>query len=387
MQSLKRHLKNVFFAPQLDRLIKANPAGTHTAASISAAAFDFVMSCKSPAGDGFCFTSRSKTVDIYSTSYAIALLGLIGRLDSLSLSERKAIADRIHALQCDDGLYRDPNLVSPVAETGQGWGWMHLLPHVLIALDYLEDVPHKPLLYALRAFDQLSPEDWYSQKVEKDQLTASNEFMNVVTALQYSRDFAGASEAAPTISSLLDVAERLVHQYAEGARNDNVFLRSKHVKSIYHLIPNMIYDRTVSPAMAANIRSAAEATQTKRGSFGTTVIADACEDIDSIYLISLLIDSDRSATKTLNAATAYLPVNSNSDGGFVFRRFFPFCYGQCPALSSDKDESNLFATWFRVLAYAFADNAIQIAEHGAPSKAWRFSRMPGYQFWPQVSIA
>ena len=107
-------------------------------------------------------------------------------------------------------------------------------------------------------------------------------------------------------------------------------------------------------------------------------MSDACEDIDSIYILAILKQSSqmKAIERSLCRARDYIPINQNRDGGFVFRRFTKFCYGGLGQLSSDRNQSNMFSTWFRLLAYAFADQAVD------KSFDWNFSRVPGYQWNP-----
>jgi hypothetical protein len=103
----------------------------------------------------------------------------------------------------------------------------------------------------------------------------------------------------------------------------------------------------------------------------------ACEDIDAVFILvklSQLTDYRKDDVhKALQKAFVWILANQNHDGGFVFSRNEPFIYGH-ELLSSKKNESHLFATWFRTLSIAY------LADYFHLKTNFNIGRCPGMQF-------
>lgn len=340
----------------------------------------FALSVFDSDAGGFKFTRDSTTRDLYSTAYGVSILGLTGHLHDLDRTDIDRIGNFIVENQSDDGLFRDPSLKSPNAETGHGWGWRHLLPHIIIALDYLGLCPRKEFRYLFDFFSKNSHIPWVTQLFSEDKLIASNNFMNTVVGFQYARDFMDANKYEQTVCDLLEYIVSNEIPRCISITNKNLRMSvSECVKTIYHLLPSIIYERDLSPSLSDSIVDLAMATEHKVAGFGTTCTSDACEDMDSVYILATMpgVREDMRRIEVLKKALLSLMINRNSDGGFVFKRFVPFVYGQCNALSSNADQSNLFGTWFRLLTYSFADRALS-----GQDSPWTFSSVPGYQYFP-----
>jgi prenyltransferase beta subunit len=378
-QEIKRLAKDILYAPSIYALRLRQQLSSVSAFELIDSACRYAM--ERYIGNGFCFISGGKVPDLYSTAYAISLLGLCRRLDWLDALQRRDLVEYFAAHQAADGLYRAENLNTPQAEAGQGWGYMHLLPHILIALDYLDAKPEIPFGFVNQIFQSVSPEDWLEAIFLEDYLEASNFFMNIQVALQYQRDIKKDDRMA-VLSGRLNqhVLKEILPRYIGNPDQMSVFERSKKAKTIYHLLPSLCYDELLPQKLAKGVARLTLATQNRVGSYGVCIMSDACEDIDSVYNLAVLLQQATSpgVKRSLEKARLYMPVNQNSDGGFVFRRYTSFCYGGAQVLSSARNQSNMFATWFRVLAYAFADRA---TEHQIN---WNFSRVPGYQWHPDV---
>ena len=378
-QEIKRVAKDVLYGPRIYAIRMRQQLSARSAFEIVDGACRYAM--ERYLGPGFCFTACSKIPDLYSTAYAISLLGLCRRLDWLDARQRRNLVEYFAAHQAADGLYRAENLNTPQAEVGQGWGYMHLLPHILIALDYLNATPTMPFGYVNRIFQSTDPEDWLDAIFSEDYLEASNFFMNIQVALQYERDTEKDDKMAALSGRLNQhVLKEILPRYIGNPDQMGVFERSKKAKTIYHLLPSLCYDDLLPQKLAEGVTRLTLATQNRVGSYGVCTMSDACEDIDSVYNLAVLLQQAPSPgiERSLEKARLYMPVNQNSDGGFVFRRFTSFCYGGAQVLSSARNQSNMFATWFRVLAYAFADRATKHQIN------WNFSRVPGYQWHSDV---
>jgi hypothetical protein len=58
----------------------------------------------------------------------------------------------------------------------------------------------------------------------------------------------------------------------------------------------------------------------------------------------------------------------------MFRRNERFQYGDSKILVSSKNQSNMFATWFRMLDICYANDFLKTGYN------IKFSKVPGYQF-------
>lgn len=373
----KRLVLDCLHGRRIRALVSGTPDLTENGiAAMLDSAVGFIQARRADRGYGFT-PDDGGPPDIYSTVYAVCLLGLVGRLDLL---DRAAVTEFILTRQDDDGLFRDPVLISPQAETGQGWGWQHLLPHVLIALDYLKAVPRKPFAYAWVPFQTATPRDWILDRFSgPDALTASNHFFNLSTALQFARDRMDDEKARSLAAGLVegcvaDILPRFLDGKGEFRRD-----LSERVKTVYHLLPPLLFDGALPDSFAAPILCDALATQNRVGGFGAGLVSNGCEDMDSVYLLASLRHppSDDAVRSSLRRFMRYVLSNQAPDRGFYFRPFYAFCYGGCSKLSAPIGQGEMFSTWFRILAIAFAARRL-----GWAARDWHFSAAPGYQTLP-----
>jgi prenyltransferase beta subunit len=379
MKNIKRIVKNILYGPLLWLELLVIKTSRKSISDVIDLSTDYILSLRVESRPGFKFTVSSIERDLYSTIYCICYLGLVGKLESIPECERLEILNYIQSKQCNDGLYRDNKLATPASEDGQGWGWNHLLPHVLIALDYLNSKPKKTFKYI---FDICDDDNWIENIFSgSDPLNASNKFMNICVALQYSRDFMNCKSSGAIIEKINKHAEQfLLDRYSINYHKMNVLDCSENVKIIYHLLPSILYDMKVDQRKAERIINMSIKTQNLWGGFGTSALSSACEDMDSVYNLSMLNhDAYRGTVASiLIKFLVNIQVNQNTDGGFVYIKYKRFCYGGSKVLSSDSGQSNAFATWFRVLSIAFATTKVK---KGISPNYWNFSNVSGYHWF------
>lgn len=135
---------------------------------------------------------------------------------------------------------------------------------------------------------------------------------------------------------------------------------SKTVQPGYHIWLLFFYDECPLHHVENIIDSLLD-TQSDLGGFGVRLNSSGCEDIDSIdplARLSFMTEYRRDEIKSAVRRTLpWVFVNMNNDGGFVFRRFAPFFYGH-ENMFSDRDDSAMFATWFRTLSLTYLSKAI-----------------------------
>lgn len=330
------------------------------------------------------FSASQDQTDIYSSVYAAMLLGLLGELHKLSTEQKNQWADFLLSHQGKDGLFRDPKLDSTLSETCHYWGWHHLAPHMLIALQYLGAKPLYGFQKVLDLFETQSMEEWLSSRSwQENYLAVSNEIMNIGIMLQYSRDWFANEHAGGLIQDLknwLVTNKRDSETTHWGYETGRSLLDiSKGVKTAYHLLPIFYFDKNENTLDRDAILRFTLRTQNAMCGFGPGIVTNACEDIDSIYLLAILDTQDKTLSYAIHLAVRnylnWVFVNMNQDGGFVFQRIRPFQYADQPRLSSAANQSNMFGTWFRALSIAFACACL-----GLPN-SFQFSTIPGYQFY------
>ena len=82
--------------------------------------------------------------------------------------------------------------------------------------------------------------------------------------------------------------------------------------------------------------------------------------------------NDSRVISAINKAKTWTLFNQNKDGGFVFEKDTEFSYGEQKSLSSLAGESNMFATWFRLVALEMINDFLD--NRNSP-----FIRTPGYE--------
>jgi len=194
------------------------------------------------------FSASQDQTDIYSSVYAAMLLGLLGELHKLSTEQKNQWADFLLSHQGKDGLFRDPKLDSTLSETCHYWGWHHLAPHMLIALQYLGAKPLYGFQKVLDLFETQSMEEWLSSRSwQENYLAVSNEIMNIGIMLQYSRDWFANEHAGGLIQDLknwLVTNKRDSETTHWGYETGRSLLDiSKGVKTAYHLLPIFYFDK------------------------------------------------------------------------------------------------------------------------------------------------
>jgi hypothetical protein len=261
------------------------------------------------------------------------------------------------------------------------WGARHLSLHIVICLNYLGCKPKYEFNYIKKYYDKSELKKYLNTlEFEDIKMTDSdNAIMNLGCLLQYQRDFFCDSNAGESLDTLIFELEKRINpkwgSWGYGSDNDMQYL-SRAQQFAYHLYPMWLYDNRPIKYIKELI-DLTLLTQTKLGGFGSQLNSSACEDIDAIFLLVKLskITDYRKADiyQALEKAFIWVFTNQNNDSGFVFRRNEPFVYGH-ELTSSQKNESHLFATWFRTLSIAYMADYFQLKNN------FNIGRCPGMQF-------
>jgi len=342
----------------------------------------FVAAMRSGGGEfHYRYAFSTSEPNIYCSTYACMIRSLYGDLDDISEKDRLGWLSYFDAHQSsEDGLFRDSLLAGPDFEAQDWWGARHLAVQVIACYVALGGKPGHDFHFLESLYEPHAVREWLESRDWQDRFAdVGNEIMNYGCLLQYSRDIHSNRFAGEAVSAMRQwLVERAYPD--SGLWVENPFATSKRlslaVQGAYHHFPLFFYDREVPP-YRESIIDCLLATQNELGGYGVAPESSACEDIDTIEpLVRFLAMTDYRKGEVRSSLARALPwvlCNMNEDGGFVFSRNRDFVYGH-REMSSRRNESNLFATWFRSLSLAYLSRGLRL-----PNR-YRLIRCPGYTF-------
>jgi prenyltransferase beta subunit len=334
-------------------------------------------------GHRYRYSPSVEKPTLYASVYACLTLSLLGEIDNLGKDERRSWADYFDKFQSPiDGLFRDKVVLNNIFEDSDWWGARHLILHIMTAYAALGHLPKYPFLYLQEYKDTENIRQWLDKQNWQSEISHANDIdnkiMNITCALQYERDFRNdfaADDAVAFIQKYLSEKKNPENGLWGKFKSNDPIALSRAVQFAYHLYPIYFYD-SQHIDMIEKIIDCVLKTQNDLGGYGVQQNSSACEDLDSIYLLyrlSLTTNYRNDEAKlSIKRALAWIFSNQNDDGGFVFRRNEPLLYGHF-LMSSKKNESSMFATWFRVLSIAYAMRFLGVF-------SYQLIRCPGYQF-------
>jgi len=332
----------------------------------------------------FKYSQSTSKPNLYSSVYACLIFSLYDEIDSLTKNDRTQWATYLNSFQSEnDGLYYDEALKNHLFNDSDWWGARHLALHLISALTALDSKPKFPFKFLEYFYKEenlliwLDSNNWEGDFSHRNDI--DNKVMNIGCLLQYSRDAFQDKSAGDSLSILTDYLKSKVIEKSGIWGNDNLgdpYSLSRMIQFTYHLLMIFFYDNLKLDNKETIIDLTLK-TQNNYGGFGVTMNSSACEDIDSIELLTRMsrLTNYRSEEIRLaiNKALVWILTNMNDDGGFVFRRNEAFQYGH-DEMYSGINESSLFATWFRTLSLAYIAKYLQL------ENSFRVIRSPGYQF-------
>jgi prenyltransferase beta subunit len=381
LKSLKNILDNKKLEPKLDVYTKKYNLENFEFIEFKNDILKYLDLNKTSKTYQYKFANSSTESELYSSVYAVMTLGLFDEVKNLNIKDKDSWSNYILSFQKENGLFIDDYLESPLSNKIHYWGWFHLLPHLIIALDYLDIKPKYDFKFLYDIFEQDTVEEWLDSRDWKENyLAVSNEIMNITVLLQYSRDTFNnelGKEYADRILLWLKTNQIDKKTGLWGNKTSRSSLDiSKAVKTAYHFIPMFVFDDDLEGINIDNIIKYTLQTQNSFGTYGPCCLTDGCEDIDSLYLLTQLPITNEFKSDVESSVKIFFDkvfTNMNDDGGFVFQRLRPFQYADSK-LKSNIDESNMFGTWFRTLSIAYACQYLNIEND------FKFSNVSGYQF-------
>jgi len=325
------------------------------------------------------FAPSQKKENIYSSVYACLLLDMYGEIENLSESQKEEWAEYFDSFQReDDGLWYDKNLLNQYYYDSDWWGARHLAVHIIVAYAALGRKPkykirsvekYYDLNYTKSWLDRVNWNEFFGHNNDID-----NKLMNIMSILQYNRDFYGDENANRTLEFIYNYLDSKTNPITGMWGKCNIedpYQLSRTAQFAYHILMAYFYDKR-EIKYKERIVELTLRTQNKLGGYGVKLNSSACEDMDSIeLLLHLGRKDDNRVQDSLKKALAWVLSNQNEDGGFVFRRNEPLWYGHT-IMSSQKNESNMFATWFRTLSIA------KIVNYFENNSVYNIKKIPGY---------
>ena len=329
----------------------------------------------------FLYSASQSTPCVYGAAYAFMIMSLFGQLKALAPDQKNKWRQYFDSFQCEDGLFRDDRINNGSYETCDWWGARHLALHLIMVYKAINAKPRYPFHFLNRYKRESAIRKWLDN-LDWDYLNKPNDvdnhIMNIGTLLQFSRDTFSDHEAGSAVESLKkDLLKRIdpdTGLWAKSKDLESPENLSRAIQFAYHLIPLFLFDWNY-PFKSHCIVEYALKTQSYLGGYSANLYSTACEDIDSIYLLVQFgqeLQYRQKVTHSLKRALPWILANMNEDGGFVFQRNIAFSYGH-PIMSSNKNESALFPTWFRVLNLAFIDRFLGYQN-------FTINRCPGLEF-------
>ena len=327
------------------------------------------------------YTLNGTLSNIYNSVYACMLLSLYGEIENKSESYKKKWVAYFDSFQdAESGLFFDPTIRNESYDDSDWWGARHLIPQIINAYSALGSMPQYEFRWVSMYYDKqnlhkiINSCDWNS--AIPDEIDIDNKLMNIGVTLQYQRDFWQDRLAKESIAYLKELLLKRINPetglWGKYDKNDSHEL-PRMIQFSYHLFRIFFYDHETIPN-AEKIIDIILLSQNKYGGFGEKLNSSACEDIDAIDTLIYLSKQTDYRNNDINNAVRrgliFILSNQNEDGGFVFRRDEPLWYGH-ETMSSKKNESALFPTWFRTLSLAYICNFIGIGEYN-------IIKCPGY---------
>ena len=369
---------------------KLNAAIAHAPLSLVSDLFDgalaFALSLHVPsAGPGrYRYSPTGEQPLAYASSYAVLLRHLLGDLDNLSLEQRDEWAAYLNGFQCPDGLYRDPLLASASAERDDWWGWRPLSVNVVSALACLDSRPVRPFAFLEELYQPGSVRTWLDSLQWGQHLAkASSAVMNHGALLQFQRDVGNLPEAGLALEEM--------YEYLDGIQDPQtglwIFTRdrtrdalARAARASCSLLSLYFYDgRAVRYAERA--AESCLRLQNALGGFSAQPNSDAWQDLgasDSLARLGSAGIRREDVAVALRSALRWSWANRTAGGGLVCRRYEGCSHGH-QLMTTTADEPDLFGTWARVLAAAYA--VACLAEPPGVVARLRWVTCPGQQYW------
>lgn len=341
----------------------------------------FVSEMQSESDYEFKYSNSTETCCIYNSVYVCMILSLFNEICNKEKSFIHGWLRYFDSYQeKETGFFTDERIVNNYWTTADWWGARHLCPHIINAYTALGGKPKYEFNWV---------KEYYNLNILKNKLDTcnwdcfipdendiDNFIMNVGCILQYQRDFWNDQKADTAVTFLKDYLRKCINKetgFWGTFDPTNNMERCRMIQFSYHLFRIFFNDKEYI-AYPERIIDNILLSQNKLGGWGNKLNSSACEDIDALNILTYISSQNDYRKEDVKRAIEYSMIfvlaNQNEDGGFVFRRDEPLWYGST-VMSSMKNESAMFPTWFRLLCLAYMCKYLGIGN-------FKFVDCPGY---------
>ncbi len=323
----------------------------------------------------YLFSKNVQSPTLFASVYAVLAYGL----SCSGITDTQGWFEFFDSFQDEDGIWRDRcNPFRNWETRNDEWNEIHLIPHIIYAYEAIGKTPSKEFKF-LNKFKSMTYTNDFCNSIDFEHFWGeSNGVMNYLVSMIYSRDVMGNQDIQEAIEYIVMYLKRRMDE-TEGLWTEHRDKESLYeaIRGGYHVWMLMIQEGvSFDDKVITNIIDTILELQNKFGGFNKQIIADICHNIDCIDpLVRFACMKPEYRTDDIkNALTnsrEYLLNNRNRDGGFCFSRIEKMHYG-CDAHVSFRNESNIFATWFTLLA-------ILIIEDFLGNKPRLQSMLPGME--------
>jgi hypothetical protein len=305
-------------------------------------------------------------VSLYASCYAAMALHYIGGLGGANSQERTAWCEYINGWQDPEtGYFLGPELAPGQfarADMDATYARLHLIVHVVPALELLGGAPAHPLAFARAFADPDYLMAWLHQRDWRKAWLEGNKLLFAGQLLVYLRDKEGYLPATEALNLFFDWLDEQ-QDPATGLWGTNGFCGPYDaLYGAYHqLLVYYACGRTVRHA--ERIINTVLALQQPDGSFSQTPGGGACEDADAVDVLVNLAKRTGYRTAEVRQALArtipHILRQQAPDGGFVYR--WGRSYMQSGVLRTfvPADQPDLFSSWFRLHTLALINEIVK----------------------------
>lgn len=320
------------------------------------------------------FSHSANGTALFNSVYVLMLFGLAGK----DIPNKKIWENYLDSYQDDDGIWRDKKtLFRCWTDRSDEWNDIHIIPHIIYAYEAINCLPKKRFAFLDKFMDEKTVKE-YCHSIDFNNFWGeSNGLMNYLVCMLYARDNLNDHRYDKTITYIINflVSCDAYRNGLWGYERDKTALYGS-MRGGYH-IWSLLTREGIGLKDDTYVIDVILSLQNKYGGFDESTIASTCMNIDCIDPLIRFSGRnkgyrEKEVRETLMKARNYLLHNRNEDGGFCFERHRALRYGNDQS-TSEKNESNLFATWFSLVAL------IMIEEYMGGKKRLH-SELPGMEY-------
>jgi hypothetical protein len=345
---------------------------------ITSRAYSFIKARNTGRIGEFTFCPGGR-VSLYASCYAALALRVIGQLEELTEAQRESWCDYINAWQDEEtGYYEGPELAPREftrSDLNETYFRLHLISHVLPALNLLGGEPAYPLSFAREFVDKNHLRKWLEDRDWSRAWKEGNNLLFVGQLLVHLRDSEGEQRAQEALSYFFDWLDGQQDPHTGLWGTDGYCDAYEAVYGGYHQLLVYYYCQRKVPH-AEQIIDTVLSLQHPDGSFSRVPGGGACEDLDAIDVLVNLTKRTgyriEDVQRALRWSLKHILNQQTTDGGFVFRWERSRVDSGMLRTYVPANTADLFATWFRLHALALI-NEMVIAPV-LEGTHWRFNR-------------